>query len=512
MFQKLWTPKTVQELILSAKSPVVLKEKSQFLELSELLRTPAQDTRKKALLCLQQNINRVSKELLKYVLDKLFDFFLQDNRKEALEAFTQICKTLSQAEQSPSVQDLSSQLVSYLIPRFLDNISQKTIEENVSAINTIATCFPDEMRKSNYRDIKVIGDYLNTGTLLGRGSFGKVFLGRHRRTAKFVAIKEILPSSAQIRDICYKEVQIMKNLSHPNVVQLYDFLEDEHCLYIVMEYCSGGNLETYLQQHPTITEKNAKCIISQTVEGLKYLNAKNIFHRDLKPANLLLHQETSLSSADGFRIKISDFSFSRNLHPKSLTSTICGSYQYMAPEIFAKDSSYDNKSDLWSMGVIIYQILTGKLPYEDNAKSLPIDYVFKVPEDLHLSLNARQLISSLLCADPKKRSTWQDFFGHAFVSSCELVFLKKSVEEQRQVLAQVLLQERLLFEKLMNAPASEDELKREVEELAQENQEQSQLVQEREDVVESLLEILSESRSQLETLHNSCSTQMDKRI
>ena len=152
------------------------------------------------------------------------------------------------------------------------------------------------------------------------------------------------------------EVSLLKSLRHPNIVKLFDFFETPERFYIVMQKCSGDVLDRVVGLK-RYTESDARQLANGLIKGVKYLHERKIAHRDLKPQNLLLE-----NSDDNTSVKICDFGFAKRVHvPQSLT-TLCGSKHYVAPELL-KNHPYDESADMWSVGVIVYFLLSGYLPF-----------------------------------------------------------------------------------------------------------------------------------------------------
>lgn len=217
---------------------------------------------------------------------------------------------------------------------------------------------------------------------LGSGSYGTVC--KARTTSKpilFVAIKCILRSSLTKcgKDNLVTEIEVLKKLKHPNIVELIDFQWDDNYVYLIMELCGAGDLSKYLRSRPEkrVSEKQTREFTRQLCDALEFMSSKNIGHMDLKPHNILLTyamRSTGLLKASGGaaalgvgsrlepRLKIADFGFAKHMDRKGLVEddTLRGSYLYMAPEVFNK-REYTEKCDIWSLGVIIYECLTGSL-------------------------------------------------------------------------------------------------------------------------------------------------------
>jgi serine/threonine protein kinase len=221
------------------------------------------------------------------------------------------------------------------------------------------------------------------------------------------AIKVIASNglNSSIREKLLDEVKILKGLNHNNIIRLYDLYEDIGEIYIIMEYCED-TMSSLLNKK--LTELEVKYYIKQLVDGLYYLQKRNIVHRDLKPANILLKNGI---------IKIADFGFAKLLNDVNpMMETICGSPLYMAPEILFK-TKYSSKSDLWSLGVIIYQMIYQRHPYR-NPKSI-MDLVKKIeaeeieyPIQVEVSREGINLMRELLEVSPTGRMTLNELKNH----------------------------------------------------------------------------------------------------
>ncbi|KAJ9694801.1 hypothetical protein PVL29_010332 [Vitis rotundifolia] len=208
---------------------------------------------------------------------------------------------------------------------------------------------------------RVVGDYL-VGRQIGSGSFSVVWHARHRVHGTEVAIKEIVTGrlNKKLQESLMSEIFILKKIYHPNIIRLHDIIEVPGKIHLVLEYCRGGDLSMYIQSCVRVPEATAKHFMQQLAAGLQVLRDNNLIHRDLKPQNLLLSTNDNNSV-----LKIADFGFARSLQPRGLAETLCGSPLYMAPEIMQLQK-YDAKADLWSVGAILFQLVTGRTPFTGN--------------------------------------------------------------------------------------------------------------------------------------------------
>ncbi|XP_041710924.1 MAP/microtubule affinity-regulating kinase 3 isoform X2 [Coregonus clupeaformis] len=260
-----------------------------------------------------------------------------------------------------------------------------------SGVRTRNSGADEQPHVGNYRLLKTIG----------KGNFAKVKLARHILTGREVAIKiidktQLNPNSLQK---LFREVRIMKILNHPNIVKLFEVIETERTLYLVMEYASGGEVFDYLVAHGRMKEKEARAKFRQIVSAVQYCHQKHIVHRDLKAENLLLDADMN--------IKIADFGFSNEFTMGNKLDTFCGSPPYAAPELF-QGKKYDGPEvDVWSLGVILYTLVSGSLPFDgQNLKELRERVLrgkYRIP--FYMSTDCENLLKRFLVLNPAKRGT-----------------------------------------------------------------------------------------------------------
>lgn len=241
---------------------------------------------------------------------------------------------------------------------------------------------------------------------LGAGAFSDVVLCDHLQTKTKRALKIVHKSGLsqfQRDPVCMlKEIQILKMLDHPNIIKCFEIFEDDRKFYIATEYCSGGDLFGEIVKMQSFNEAQVAKIIFQILSALSYCHEKSVIHRDLKPENILI-----LENKSGIHLKIADFG-SSCIYEEEVKITGCfGSSYYLAPEVFF--SSYDEKCDIWSVGIIMYILLTGNPPYVglDNASIITEirKAPFRITPDLveGLSSESVSLMRELLCLDPSIR-------------------------------------------------------------------------------------------------------------
>ena len=209
---------------------------------------------------------------------------------------------------------------------------------------------------------KMVGNYI-LGKTIGEGTFGKVKIAVHIPTGEKVAVKVLeksrIKEQADIRRV-NREIKILKKNKHPNIIQLYEVLDTQNSVYLIMENADGGEMFDFIVAHKHLPEKLACTFFHQIVDGVEILHKNDITHRDLKPENLLLK-----ATANGWLVKIVDFGLSNTHEGGRLLSTACGSPCYAPPEMIAGKKYCGPLADIWSMGVILFALVCGYLPFED---------------------------------------------------------------------------------------------------------------------------------------------------
>ena len=210
--------------------------------------------------------------------------------------------------------------------------------------------------------IRLVSFLIKIATTIGEGTFGKVKLGIHTITGEKVAIKilekKCIRNKADVVRVA-REISFLKLTRHPNVVQLYEILETPGQLYLVMEYASHGELFDYIVEQQKVDEKTALKFFREIIAGISYLHSQGVIHRDLKPENLLLDSHDS--------IKIVDFGLSNSATENGLLKTACGSPCYAPPEMILGKKYKGPLADIWSCGVVLFALLCGHLPFDDQS-------------------------------------------------------------------------------------------------------------------------------------------------
>ncbi|KDQ58744.1 hypothetical protein JAAARDRAFT_176840 [Jaapia argillacea MUCL 33604] len=311
-------------------------------------------------------------------------------------------------------------------------------------------------------DPKSIGPWI-IGECVGKGASGRVKIARHARTGQLAAIK-ILPLqpvvSARTTSVAAhqaksekqrlgidREITMMKLMNHPNIMRIYDVYEGDKELFLILEYVEGGELFDFLVNRGKLPHLQALAYFKQIVYGLNYAHTFSIIHRDLKPENILIH------SLNPPLIKIADWGMAAFAPPDRQLDTSCGSPHYASPEIVNGLKYQGTATDIWSCGVILYALLTGRLPFDDkNVKNL-LAKVKTGKYDLpsYIDSQARDLLSRMLVVDVGKRITMSEVLGHPWLHNDTpgiTCVLAPSVSELAQPLASAACIDKDLLESL----------------------------------------------------------------
>ncbi|CAG9319801.1 unnamed protein product [Blepharisma stoltei] len=271
---------------------------------------------------------------------------------------------------------------------------------------------PSIFVRENSLDINEVYDF---GQSLGRGAFGEVRRAKHRSTNLLRAIKILLKDkpSTEANTELLNEVEMIKAVDHPNIIKVFEYFETPRKSYIVMELCQGGELFDEFSKRNVLKEDDCATVIKQLLSAVSYLHSHNIIHRDLKPENILIETKGDISN-----VKISDFGTATLCAKNAKIRGALGTVYYVAPEVLL--GNYDSKCDMWSIGVIIFTLLSGCPPFDginDNAilnKILKGNYSFTGPIWANISREAKDLISSLLCP-VETRLTAESALNHPWI-------------------------------------------------------------------------------------------------
>ena len=271
-------------------------------------------------------------------------------------------------------------------------------------------------------------DYLsnyNIKGIIGKGTFSVVKLGEHKKTQEKVAIKilqknKILSKEDLVR--IEREIQILRRLNHPNVIKIHHIFEDQKNFYIIMEFCENGELFNRIVEKKFLTEEEASLFYYQLINGLEYIHKNNIVHRDLKPENLLLSKNDLL--------KIIDFGLSNYTGYNILLGTPCGSPCYASPEMVSGQRYDGYMIDVWSTGIILFAMVCGYLPFEDNDNEILFGKILKCKIHYPKSMGklTLDLMKKIITPDPKKRITLEQIKQHPFYLKGKALFFRKYPE------------------------------------------------------------------------------------
>ncbi|PKK60864.1 aurora kinase A-like protein [Rhizophagus irregularis] len=277
------------------------------------------------------------------------------------------------------------------------------------------------------------------GHEIGKGKYGRVHLATNKSSGYIVALKILLKQELKhdklLRQL-EREVEIQGNLNHPNILKLYGYFQDEKRVVMILEWASLGTLYAQLKRQMRFVEKQASRYIAQIAKSLKYVHERHIVHRDLKPENLLIDKQGVLKLADfGWATYVQDFTKQVKLNISLKTNgynthnthyshfkyssslkTICGTLDYLAPEM-VKRQSYNEKVDVWALGIICYELLVGVPPFESIGFPLTIQRIVldevMIPD--YVSKEARDIIIMLLQKDPINRPSMEQVLNHPWI-------------------------------------------------------------------------------------------------
>jgi polo-like kinase 1 len=287
------------------------------------------------------------------------------------------------------------------------SISKKPSQDSISAETVIEERFP-----SSDGSIKV--KKYSKRKFLGKGGFARVYEFQCQETRRLLASKIIGKDQlikVRRRQKLMSEIKIHKSLSHQNVVKFEHFFEDEENVYILLELCTNQTLSELLRRRKRLTELEVQCYSLQIISALQYIHSRNIIHRDLKIGNLFL--------SDKMEVKLGDFGLASKLDFEGQKrKTICGTPNYIAPEVLDSKVGHSFEVDVWALGVIMFTLIVGRPPFETNDVKKTYNLIkmnaYSFPDNIAISQEAKSLITQILKSDPSRRPTLSEITEHEF--------------------------------------------------------------------------------------------------
>ncbi|OWP07573.1 serine/threonine protein kinase [Marssonina coronariae] len=271
----------------------------------------------------------------------------------------------------------------------------------------LANSYHELLEEFSSKDLGSVGNY-TLGRLIGKGSFGKVYLATHKLTN---GSKVVLKSANKDDSNLAREIHHHRQFIHPHIVRLYEVIVTENLVWLVLEYCSGDELYNYLLAHGALPVEKVQKIFTQLVGAVTYVHNTQCVHRDLKLENILMDKHEN--------VKLCDFGFTREYEGKaSYLQTFCGTICYSAPEMLKGEKYAGEKVDVWSLGVILYALLSGELPFDEDDDNETRTKILtaepKWPD--HFTSDARSLLGVLLSKRPLLRPALTDILAHPFLA------------------------------------------------------------------------------------------------
>ncbi|CAF1667268.1 unnamed protein product [Adineta ricciae] len=297
-----------------------------------------------------------------------------------------------------------------------DNRKQHTASSSSTSNADLITNHLDETTTATAAASKTpqrqwtINDF-EIGAPLGRGRFGHVYCVREKKSKYIVALKAIIKdqiSTPRLAKQLISEISIQSRLKHPNILRLYGFFHDEQRIFLLLEYAPGGELYRRMQKEKILKETEAAGYVYQLCNALSYLHSKQIIHRDIKPENILIGIYGIL--------KLADFGWSAESTEANKRTTLCGTLDYLAPEML-NGHGYDEKIDLWCLGVFTYEMIVGKPPFDSPTQQDTIRLIRTIDLSFppNISQHARDLISQLIRRNPQDRMPLNEVIQHQWI-------------------------------------------------------------------------------------------------
>ncbi|QDS72884.1 hypothetical protein FKW77_007581 [Venturia effusa] len=271
----------------------------------------------------------------------------------------------------------------------------------------LASSYQELLDEFSSKDLRNVGNY-TLGRMIGKGSFGKVYLASHKLTN---GSKVVLKSAQKHDSNLAREIHHHRQFNHPHIARLYEVIVTESLVWLVLEYCSGDELYNHLLKTGPMEEKAVQKIFTQLVGSVSYVHQKQCVHRDLKLENILLDKNGN--------VKLVDFGFTREYEGKSsYLQTWCGTVCYSAPEMLKGEKYAGEKVDVWSLGIILYALLCGELPFDEDDEDVTKQRILKEDPKYpdHIPLQAKDLITTLLSKRPLLRPSLADILQNPWLA------------------------------------------------------------------------------------------------
>ena len=287
------------------------------------------------------------------------------------------------------------------------SLSKKPSQESLSNDNII-----EERVVSLEGEVKI--KKYSKRKFLGKGGFARVYEFFCLETRKVQASKIIGKdqlTKQRRRQKLMSEIKIHKSLSHQNIVGFEHFFEDSENVYILLELCPNQSLSELLRRRKRLTELEVQCYMLQIIAAVEYIHSKNVIHRDLKIGNLFISEK--------MEIKLGDFGLASKLDFEGQKrKTICGTPNYIAPEVLDSKLGHSFEVDVWALGVILYTLLVGRPPFETNDVKKTYNLIkmnaYSFPDQIYISSEAKSLVTQILKSDPSRRPSLAEILDHDF--------------------------------------------------------------------------------------------------
>ena len=358
--------------------------------------------------------NKIKKYYL--VISNKDIYYFTDEKKNDLIGINHLCECIINEPKENEYKEIENVKYYYFSINFINKA--ETINYYNSDFNIIKKFY--EIIKKEIGYIK-FNDYYEKQEIIGKGKFGIVYLGIHKKTGKKVAIKIInkfLLKKEEDKELIKNEIDIMKLCNHPNIIKLLDHFENSEYIYIIMEYLSGGTLTQYIKKrYFNFSENQASNIIYQIGNGIKYLHNYCIIHRDLKTDNIMLTEDNENAT-----IKIIDFGLSKIISSNESLIDGYGTLTFTAPEVLTREP-YNKEIDIWSLGIILFYMLTGHFPFEGINEEIIAKKIvyqsleFNSEEWETRSHKVKNLIEKCLEKKPSNRININEFLKHSWFKS-----------------------------------------------------------------------------------------------